>query len=217
MTTRGRSPRRYGSPTVHNVSLIVIRRVSGHGHGPFVRMPFWDSASELGHVRAGMVILLTTRGSRRGVVEVARRDRRGGWIGRPTQFCQRSRSRRIGVQSRRGHWSAQVSGVWVLRGRPRSRIQALGSRVRRGSIATRRWWVRSRWRMGGHRRGPRVIRLISSSGRRRWISVCWGGGCRWSVSIWHLAGWRRRCPVEMGRGHLRRHGVGTTLVELGSL
>lgn len=217
MAARGRSPRRNRSPTVHNVSLVMICRISGHGHGSFIGMSLGNSTSKLGHVRAGMVILLTTRGSGRGVIEVARRDRRGGGIGRPIQFRQRSRSRRIGVQGRRRHRPAQFSGVWVLRGRPRSRIQALGSRVRGRSIATRWRWVRSRRRMRGHCRGSGVICLVSSTGRRRWISVCRVGGGRWSVSIWHLAGWWRRCPLELGRGHLRRHGVGTTLVELGSL
>ena len=180
----------------------MICRISGHGHGSFIGMPFWNSTSKLGHVRARMVILFPTRGSGRGVIEVARRDRRGGGIGRPIQFRQRSRSRRIGVQGRRRHWPAQFSGVWVLRGRPRSRIQALGSRVRRRSIATCWRWVRSRRRMRGHCRGPGIICLVSSTGRRRWISVCRGGGGRWSVSIWHLAGWWRAVPSGTGEGAL---------------
>jgi len=139
MTSRRRASRRNGSSTRRNMRILSFRGIRCHGHSSLVGISFGNGPAQLGHIRSS-IVRFATRGSRRGVVEIARwgRDWMGWWT---IESRQRSRSRRIGIESGRRHRSTQVPWIRILGRRAWSRIQALGSRI---SESTPRSWVRSR-------------------------------------------------------------------------
>lgn len=204
------------SPTVHDMSLVVVRRIGCHRHCALVRVSLRDCPAKLRHMGSRM-IRLATRSSCRCVVEVTRWKRWGGLVSWSRQLCHRSRSRRIRIQGGWRHWTAHIPRIRILSRWARSRIQTLGSRVGgEASPRSRLWWVRSRRLLRGHRRGPRIVGLISARGRTSSVPICRRRRRRW-ISIWYLTSWRWWRPLELRLRHLRRHGVGATLSELRGL